>query len=524
MSATAPLTVGTAGHVDHGKTTLVRALTGKDTDRLAEEKRRGLSIELGYAPLLLPSGRQLSLVDVPGHERFVRTMVAGATGIDAFLLCVAADDGFMPQTREHLAVLHALGVTAGVVAITKADRAAPDAVAGQAADELPGIEAVAVDAVAGVGIDRLLAAMERATAKLVQPPGRAGGVRLHIDRSFTLRGIGTVVTGTLWSGSLSQGQQLLVLPQGARVRLRSLQVHDRPVERAQAGQRVALALTGISWRDVTRGDVICSPDADLLPSYRLEAVIRLNERAARLERGVRLQVHHGTRESAARLVPLDVDHVTPTQETVCQLRMERPLIACHGDALVLRQIAPPDTVGGGRVLGPTPSRDGSSEEPAVHVPGAERRAEAAGVRDRGASRPAGVTAPPAPPGPGALRLAALLEESGDRPPADRELEIAAELDGAAAREAWRELEQSGLAVRTAPHLHFHPQVLERLASAAIEICHRDGEATIARVRDELGTSRRYAQAILEHLDAAKVTIRHGDSHVLRRRHTGRPSA
>ena len=197
MTERGPLTVGTAGHVDHGKTALVRALTGVNTDRLKEEKERGLSIALGYAPLELPSGRRLSVVDVPGHERFVRTMVAGATGIDLFLLCVAADDGVMPQTREHVAVLRALGVKRGVMAITKSDLIEPDLAIEEATELLPGVQAVPVAAPTAAGLDDLLAALDREAGAI---PGRSeadGPVRLHVDRSFTLKGIGTVVTGTL---------------------------------------------------------------------------------------------------------------------------------------------------------------------------------------------------------------------------------------------------------------------------------------------------------------------------------------
>ena len=250
-----PLTLGTAGHIDHGKTVLVRALTGVDTDRLPEEQARGISIELGYAPLELPSGRRLSVVDVPGHERFVRTMVAGATGIDLFLMVVAADDGVMPQTREHAAVLRALGVGTGVVAITKADLADPARAAAEAAALLPGAEIVPVAAPTRDGIEDLRAALERAAAG-VSRARRGGPLRLHVDRSFTIRGAGTVVTGTLWSGTAARGDEVLILPAGTPARVRSVQVHDEPLERAEAGQRVALNLAGVARDEVARGDVI----------------------------------------------------------------------------------------------------------------------------------------------------------------------------------------------------------------------------------------------------------------------------
>src|SRR5438105_4921679 len=212
--SSAPLTLGTAGHIDHGKTALIRALTGVDTDRLPEEQSRGISIELGYAKLALPSGRELSVIDVPGHERFVRTMVAGATGIDTYLMTVAADDGVMPQTREHAAVLHALGVAAGVVAVTKADLADPEMAMIEASELLPGAELVAVSARTGAGLDQLRATLDRVAAQLRGRADSGGTARLHVDRVFTIRGAGTVVTGTLWSGAISRGDELQILPAG----------------------------------------------------------------------------------------------------------------------------------------------------------------------------------------------------------------------------------------------------------------------------------------------------------------------
>src|SRR5918912_562427 len=230
-----PLTVGTAGHIDHGKTWLVRALTGKDTDRLPEEQERGISIELGYAPLDLPNGQRLSLVDVPGHERFVRTMVAGATGIDLFLLVIDAGEGARPQTHEHLAILRLLGVERGVVAVTKADVVDEEQLAlaaEEARDLVPSAEVVPVSAKTGRGLDDLRAALARAADDRVGRGHEAGPARLYVDRAFTLRGIGTVVTGTLWYGEIRVGDRLRAEPAGIDVRVRSVQVHDQPVDAA----------------------------------------------------------------------------------------------------------------------------------------------------------------------------------------------------------------------------------------------------------------------------------------------------
>src|SRR3954452_16674913 len=351
-----PLTLGTAGHVDHGKTTLVQALTGVNTDRLGEERRRGLSIELGFAELDLGDGRSLGVVDVPGHERFVRTMVAGASGVDMFMLTVAADEGVMPQTREHLAVLDALEVRSGVVALTKCDRADDDAreVARQEArDLLPEAPVLEVSAPSGAGLDELRSALAGVAdaAELdrrARGGGAAGPIVMHVDRSFTLRGIGTVVTGTLWSGPVAAGDRVEILPRGTTARVRRVQVHNRDTEEAFPGQRVAINLGGVNPGDVARGDVIASVASGIRPSYRLDVELRLP--GAGTVDGRRLQVHHGTRAVSARAVELG--------DGLAQLRLESPLVARPGDRFVLRSIAPVTTIGGGSVLDPAPRRHG----------------------------------------------------------------------------------------------------------------------------------------------------------------------
>ncbi len=232
--APAPLVLGTAGHIDHGKTALIRALTGIDTDRLPDERRRGISIELGYARLALASGRTLSVVDVPGHEQFVRTMVAGASGIDLYLMTIAADDGVMPQTREHASVLRALNVSHGVVAVTKCDLAGPEAAMLEARELFPDAELVGVSARRGTGLEELRAALERVAAATPERVASGAPGRLHVDRVFTIRGAGTVATGTLWSGALSRAEAVEILPRGLRTRVRAVEVHDQPVPLARA--------------------------------------------------------------------------------------------------------------------------------------------------------------------------------------------------------------------------------------------------------------------------------------------------
>jgi selenocysteine-specific elongation factor len=505
----------------------VRSLTGRDTDRLPQERERGISIELGYAPLELPSGRRLSVVDVPGHERFVRTMVAGASGIDLYLLCVAADDGVMPQTREHLAVLRHLGVERGVVAITKSDLGEPELAATEVGELLPGVEAVAVSALERTGLEELLAAIDRAAAGLPGRGASGGPARLHVDRSFTLKGIGTVVTGTLWSGEIAAGQTVTVLPRGLESRVRSVEVHERPTERAAAGQRVALNLAGVGWRELGRGDVVCGPGAGLSPTYLVDAALALEPGARPLRPGARLHVHHGTREAPARLVPLGLaevgsgapgrrgEELRPGARAYVQIRLEAPLVPAAGDRLVLRQLAPPDTIGGGTVVDPRPRKHGPGAEVLERLRALERGEKPTRPASERAE-PSARREEPAVLDDAALRLAALLRSDGPRPRTDAELAAAAGLDPAGAGERMRRLERAGQAVRVDRNLHFHPEPLSALVARIVAICERDGVATIAGVRDELGTSRKYAQALLEHLDALKVTRRQGDVHLLRR--------
>jgi selenocysteine-specific elongation factor len=319
-----PLTVGTAGHVDHGKTWLVRALTGKNTDRLPEERRRGMSIDLGYAPLELPGGVRASLIDVPGHDRFVRNMVAGATGIDLFLLVIDAGEGPRPQTHEHLRILRLLGIPSGVVAVTKADAVGRE--------RLPDAEAVAVSARTGSGLGELRAALARATDG-IRPRPSDHPTRLFVDRAFTLRGIGTVATGTLWSGSIGPDDTLTAEPGGRRVRVRSVEVHDEPLERAEAGQRVAVALPRVSPADLPRGTALVEPGAYQV-SYRLDVALEELEAVP-----ARVTAHHGSAETPAR--------VRRGDGQLARLKLATPLVAAPGDRVVLRTET---TVGVGVVL------------------------------------------------------------------------------------------------------------------------------------------------------------------------------
>ena len=503
-----PLTLGTAGHIDHGKTALVRALTGVDTDRLEEEKRRGISIALGYAPLALPSGRRLSVIDVPGHERFVRTMVAGATGIDLFLMVVAADDGVMPQTREHAAVLRGLGVTAGVVAVTKCDVAEPDL--GALRSFFGDIAIVPCSARTGEGVQDVRAALDRVAAGL-GPRSAAGAPVLHVDRAFTVRGAGTVVTGTLWSGSLGRGDEVRILPAGRDARVRGVQVHDEARDRAAAGQRVAVNLAGISLDEVRRGDVLagpnsssgqlgalCGPNCPLEASFVLDVALD-----ARVEHGARVTVHHGTRETPARVAWLG--------GRFHQLRCEAPLVARRGDRLVVRSIAPPDTLGGGVVLDPAARKHGPSRDVLARLErlarGEDPDPDPTPPPDASSGTSSAPVAEIVPLDDEAVALEARLRAAGLEAPALRDTDA----------QAFAALRAHGRAARVGS-LAFHTEVLGDVERRVRAIIAAEGAVTLARLRDELQTSRKYAQALLEHFDAQRLTRRRpDDSRVLSRR-------
>jgi len=502
-----PLTLGTAGHIDHGKTALVRALTGTDTDRLPEERERGISIALGYARVVLPSGRAMSVVDVPGHERFVRTMVAGASGIDAFLAVVAADDGPMPQTREHAAVLAALGVEHGVVAITKSDLADPGQARGAAAELFPEAELVAVSSRVGSGLGELREALDRLAARLPSRSASEGPARLHVDRAFTIRGAGTVVTGTLWSGSVGRGDELELAGSGRTARVRAVEVHGTGTERATAGQRVALNLAGVELRAVGRGVLLAAPGA-VDATWRLDAALRWRDPAVRPAHGDRLQAHHGTREVPARLAELG--------GRFWQLRLEAPLAALAGDRLVLRRVSPPDTLGGGVVLDAAPRRHGPSRDLLARLERLERgeREEPVGelLEDAGVehSGSAGRDADALP----AMTAAALdcervLLGAWLEPPQDSVLEPAHAT-------ALPVLRANRRAFRIGRGMHVHAAALAELRATVVSHLEARGTISLAELRDMLGSSRRYAQAFLERLDSERVTRREGDVRVLRR--------
>jgi len=612
--------IGTAGHVDHGKSVLVEALSGIDPDRLREEKERGMTIDLGFAWLTLPSGRDVSLVDVPGHERFIKNMLAGVGGIDLALLVVAADEGVMPQTREHLAIIDLLDIRSGVIAITKRDLVEDEMLELVAADVREAVEhttlaeapAVACSALTGAGLDELRAALD-ARLESTAPKRDIGRPRLPVDRSFTIAGFGTVVTGTLIDGSLAVGQEVAVVPNGPRARVRGLQHHSEQVETALPGRRTAVNLAGVAKEDVRRGQVLAPPGA-IEPTKALDVHLRVLASNRRpLRHGAELTLHLGSAEVAARLSLLDAQELRPGAEGWAQLRLAGPVAAVRGDRFVLR--TPNDTVGGGVIVDVHPKRHRRHHEPTLDALAAAAEGSPADALLAALAR-----VEPTP-------LAALTGETASSPEELRELAAALEREGrivalggalitaegfeslgrrardavdayllehalrlgipreelrsrlgldervfAAAVDRWANgalltaagasvglpgrvpelsgaqrdqadaylvalaaepyapptdgtppadvlayLEEAGAVVAVGEGIVFAADAYRTMVDAVVEHLEREGTITLAAVRDRFGTSRRYAQALLEHLDRERVTRRVGDARVLRTR-------
>ena len=489
------------------------------------------------------------MIDVPGHERFVRNMVAGATGIDIFLLVVDAAEGARPQTHEHLAILSLLGIERGVVAVTKADAVDEETLElalEEARELVPQAEVVAVSAKSGTGLDELRAALGRAADVVAPSNDRSAHARLYVDRVFSLRGIGTVVTGTLWDGTVGEGDVLRAEPAGRDVRVRSVQVHEQPVERAEAVQRVALALPGVERSEMRRGDALIAP-ATLTPSYRLDVALLELER---IPDGARLIVHHGTSAVPAKVVRAGDVHA--------QLRLARPIVAARGDRVVLRGAT---TVGGGVVLDAAPARHADTVrfeqaergEIAVYAPtlvgggwqfSDEWLAELHTTLEAqiAAAEPLdpGVTAPTEPWAKDVLarlpfeRRGSKLYSPGAEPSlGERSADAAAleaQLEDASPgaikvedAELARFLEREGKLVRLGDGYAISAAAYERARALVVEECETTGRITLARFRDLAGCGRRDAQLVLERLDADGVTRRVRDERLLRRRLSAPPT-
>ena len=354
------LIIGTAGHVDHGKTALVGRLTGMETDRLKEEQERGLSIELGFAYFDLPDGSRAGIVDVPGHEKFIRSMLSGAYGMDIVLFVVDAKEGVQEQTLEHLAILDLLGISNGILVMTKSDLATPDELA-EATEmtqemlvgtSLEGIPNVSVSSITGAGIEVLKQTIVEQVTVATKAEENDGIPRLYVDRVFTVQGFGVVVTGTLIGGSINQDQRMVILPPGEPIRVRGIQVHNETAPVAQAGQRTALNLSGISAQDIQRGDVLCPIEFSQVTDNIDMSLQVLTSFPRILEHWTRLRAYLGTREIFCRLILLVDEAILPGDTVQVQLRLEQPILTFRGDRIILRDFSAQYTVGGGEVINP----------------------------------------------------------------------------------------------------------------------------------------------------------------------------
>ena len=365
--------IGTAGHVDHGKTALIKAITGIDTDRLKEEKERGISIELGFASLTLPNGRTFGIVDVPGHERFIRNMVSGASGIDMVIMVIAADEGVMPQTREHLYICSLLGIKKGLVALTKVDMVTEewrDLVKDDVHEFLKGtfLEAspvIPVSSITGAGLEELLDAFGRVASE-IEGESDAGIFRLPVDRAFTMKGFGTVVTGTLISGDIKLGEEVEILPTGVTAKVRGIQIHNQSATIAEAGQRTAINLQGVEKDTIVRGDVLARPRT-LKPSIRLDVCVEyLSNNNRRLKNRNLVRFHVGTNEAIGRIILLDREDVEPGAKASAQVVLESPIVAMARDRFVIRSYSPVTTIGGGMIVDPLPKKHKRNSEKVNH--------------------------------------------------------------------------------------------------------------------------------------------------------------
>ena len=354
------LIIGTAGHVDHGKTALVGTLTGMETDRLKEERERGLSIELGFAYFDLPDNSRAGIVDVPGHEKFIRSMLSGAYGMDIVLFVVDSKEGVQEQTLEHLAILDLLGISNGILVMTKSDLATPDELA-EATEmtqemlvgtSLEGIPTVSVSAITGAGIETLKQTIVEQVVLATKAEENDGIPRLYVDRVFTVQGFGVIVTGTLIGGLINRDQRMVILPQGDAVRVRGIQVHNEPATVAQAGQRTALNLSGTSAQDVQRGDVLCPMEFSQVTDNIDVSLQVLSSFPRIIEHWTRFRAYLGTREIFCRLILLVDEAILPGDNVQVQLRLEQPILTFRGDRIILRDFSAQHTVGGGEVINP----------------------------------------------------------------------------------------------------------------------------------------------------------------------------
>lgn len=518
--------IGTAGHIDHGKTCLVKALTGKDTDRLAEEKKRGITIENGFAFLDLPDGTRAGIIDVPGHERFIKNMLAGAGGIDIAMLVTAADAGVMPQTREHLEILSLLGIRTGIVVITKADLEWKAGLREEIQKLVRGTflenaDVVAASAVDGRGIEELREKLWKLcvnadgedTLSLVKresglvDEGKAVKYRLPIDRVFSLKGFGTIITGTLLDGILELDSDAMLYPRGGKVKIRSIQVHGEETTRAFPGQRVAVNLPGIGKDEISRGEILAaagSMESTMMADVRLR-LLRSAHRS--IKNGTRVHLYHGAAELVCKVILFDREILNPGEEAVVQLRMEQTTAMKTGDHFVIRFYSPVETIGGGIVLNPNAvkrRRRQENQEDSFYPIGKKKTICSKAAEQAAKEIPVNTTF---------LRLQELYLKSGFTPPLTDEVKSAfsQEKDFSGIFFA---MVRGGQLVRFDEKHYMHSEIREKALDMVRLIYEEKGVIQTGEFRDRLGISRKCAITLLEGFDKERITVMENGTRVL----------
>ena len=523
--------IGTAGHIDHGKTWLVKALTGTDTDRLAEEKRRGITIENGFAFLKFPDGREAGIIDVPGHERFIKNMLAGAGGIDIAMVVIAVDEGVMPQTREHLAILSLLGIRKGVLVLTKGDlewKKGLDQEIREFAEGtfLENADVVVTSAVDGRGIEELRRVLWKlcTAGKTTENQNlsrnesdsctgrmgtKASAFRLPIDRVFSLKGFGTVVTGTLLDGSLGLDYDAMLYPRAERIKIRGIQVHGQEVSEAVPGQRVAVNLPGIGKEQISRGEILAtagSMEGTMIADVRLQ-LLKSGQRS--LKSGTRVHLYHGAAELVCKIILFDREVLKPGEEAVVQLRMEQVTAMKAGDHFVIRFYSPVETIGGGVVLNPNgvKRKKRQNADAVVHCACTGKERKKAHASGKITEEICGNSV--------FLQLQELYLKSGFMPPLTDEVKkvFSGERDFS---EVFFAMVRDGVLVRFDEKHYMHWEIRQKALDMAYLLYEEKGMIQTGEFRDRLGISRKCAIILLEGFDRERITVMENGGRVLKR--------
>lgn len=523
--------IGTAGHIDHGKTWLVKALTGTDTDRLAEEKRRGITIENGFAFLKFPDGREAGIIDVPGHERFIKNMLAGAGGIDIAMVVIAVDEGVMPQTREHLAILSLLGIRKGVLVLTKGDlewKKGLDQEIREFAEGtfLENADVVVTSAVDGRGIEELRRVLWKlcTAGKTTENQNlsrnesdsctgrmgtKASAFRLPIDRVFSLKGFGTVVTGTLLDGSLGLDYDAMLYPRAERIKIRGIQVHGQEVSEAVPGQRVAVNLPGIGKEQISRGEILAtagSMEGTMIADVRLQ-LLKSGQRS--LKSGTRVHLYHGAAELVCKIILFDRVVLKPGEEAVVQLRMEQVTAMKAGDHFVIRFYSPVETIGGGVVLNPNgvKRKKRQNADAVVHCACTGKERKKAHASGKITEEICGNSV--------FLQLQELYLKSGFMPPLTDEVKkvFSGERDFS---EVFFAMVRDGVLVRFDEKHYMHWEMRQKALDMAYLLYEEKGMIQTGEFRDRLGISRKCAIILLEGFDRERITVMENGGRVLKR--------